>query len=77
MRIYNNNESIKIRIKLLKEIYEIERDVPTINIDSNILNFVNYLLMKKLFYSSFIFLKMGYGIYKSKFLFKLLNLIRR
>lgn len=77
MRIYNNNESIKIRIKLLKEIYEIERDMPTINIDSKILNFVNYLLMKKLFYSSFIFLKMGYGIYKSKLLFKLLNTIRQ
>lgn len=72
-RIYNNNESIKVRINLLKELYDLEKDIPKLYIDSKILNFVNILLMKKLFYLSLFSLKLLFKVYKSNTLYKVIN----
>lgn len=75
-RIYYNNESIKIKVGLLKEMYEFEKDLPKLQIDSFILNFANNLLLKKLYVSSLIFLKIFYCVYQSKSLYKLLKIMK-
>ena len=75
-RIYNNNESIKIRINILRKLYNLEKDIPKLFIDSVILNFVNILLMKKLFYLSLFSLKLLFKIYKSNKIYKLINLLK-
>ena len=75
-RIYYNNESIKTKVSLLKEMYEFEKDLPKIQIDSFILNFANNLLLKKLYVSSLIFLKIFFSVYKSKSLYKLLKFLK-
>ena len=75
-RIYYNNESFKTKVCLLKEMYEFEKDLPKLQIDSFILNFANNLLLKKLYVSSLIFLKIFFSVYKSKSLYKLLKFLK-
>ena len=63
-RIYYNNESFKTKVGLLKEMYEFEKDLPKLQIDSFILNFANNLLLKKLYLILYIMTLEKYLIYE-------------
>lgn len=82
-RINNNNDQVKVKIKLLKEVYEFEKG-KKLDIPNRGFRFINFLLMKRLFYMSLLFLGLISLYYKivskssgSKVLVKIVHLFKK
>lgn len=72
MRITNTNSTYKI--ELLKETYALRSSMPNIIIPSLVYKFADFLIMKRLFYLTVLYLKIAPKIYSSKILSKLKKL---
>ena len=74
-RINKNSDSITIKKELLKKLYIIEKEMPNLIIPNITYKLANYLMMKKFFNLTIIYLKIAPKIISSKFLLKLKELI--
>lgn len=75
-RINNNNESMKTKTQLLKDLYQIVKKMPNLIIPNKSYTIANSLMMKRLFYMTLLYLKIAPKLYSSKFLLKINNKLK-